>query len=63
MHFDRDVFFIEVERKLFHVAWAIDPLLYYFGYPRDGMLILISCQLLIWLGAEAARKAPRRAAA
>jgi len=57
MHFDRDLFFIEAERKLFHAAWAIDPLLYYLGFPRDGMIILVGCQLLIWLGAEAARKA------
>jgi len=47
---------MEGERKLFHIAWAILPLLYYFGYPRIGMLILIFLELLIWTGLEVARK-------
>ncbi len=56
MRLDRDLLSAEAERKLFHIAWAVDPLLYYFGYPRDGMLLLIGCQLLIWIGFEAARR-------
>lgn len=56
MRLDRELLSVEAERKLFHVAWAIDPILYYFGYPRDGMVILISAQLLIWAGFEVARK-------
>lgn len=56
MRLDRDLLSAEAERKLFHIAWAIDPLLYYFGYPRDGLLLLIGCQLLIWIGFEAARR-------
>lgn len=56
MRLDRDLLSAEAERKLFHIAWTIDPLLYYFGFPRDGMLLLIGCQLLIWIGFEAARR-------
>lgn len=46
----------EFDRKIFHVVWALLPLLYYFGYPREGMLLLLFCQLLIWIGVEAMRK-------
>jgi dolichol kinase len=45
----------EAERKLFHFAWAIYPLIYYMGYPRDGMLLLILSALAIWSGIEIAR--------
>lgn len=53
---DRSLLSLEAERKLFHSAWAIIPLIYYFGYPRDAMLALLSIELLIWIGLEAARK-------
>lgn len=46
----------EFDRKIFHVAWALLPLLYYFGYSRDGMLLLLFIELLIWIGVEAVRK-------
>jgi hypothetical protein len=56
MRFDRELLSVEAERKLFHAAWALLPILYYFGFPRDGMLLLLFCEALIWLGFEAARK-------
>jgi dolichol kinase len=56
MRLNRELLSTEAERKLFHIAWAIIPLLYYFGYPREGMLILIFLELLIWTGFEVARR-------
>lgn len=46
---------IEAERKLFHIGWVIMPLLYYLGYPREGMLILLSLGVVLWTGFEIAR--------
>lgn len=45
----------EAERKLFHFAWIVYPLIYYSGYPRAGMLLLTLAALLIWSGFEVAR--------
>ena len=56
MRLDHALLKLEFDRKIFHVAWALLPLLYYFGYPRDGMLLLLFIELLIWIGVEAVRK-------
>jgi dolichol kinase len=56
MRLDWKLLSLEAERKMFHTAWAILPLFYYFGYPHDGMLILTFSVLLIWSGIEIARK-------
>lgn len=56
MGFDRELLSLEAERKLFHIAWALLPLLYYLGYPREGMLLLLLLELVIWAGLETARK-------
>lgn len=56
MPLDRNLLKQESERKLFHVAWAIVPMLYYFGYPRDGMVLLTFCLLIIWCGFEATQR-------
>ncbi|OPY29061.1 MAG: hypothetical protein A4E28_01107 [Methanocella sp. PtaU1.Bin125] len=56
MQLDRKLLNQEADRKLFHLAWAIYPLLYYFGYPRDGMILLTLAAMAIWAAVEAARK-------
>jgi dolichol kinase len=56
MALDRRLLKQESERKLFHLAWAIYPLLYYFGYPRDGMILLTLAAMIIWSAVEIARK-------
>lgn len=56
MQLDRKLLSQEADRKLFHLAWAIYPLLYYFGYPRDGMVLLTLAAMAIWLAVEVARK-------
>ena len=53
---DRPLLKQEFERKLFHTAWAILPLIYYLGYPRDCMLLLTLVVLLIWSGIEVGRR-------
>jgi dolichol kinase len=56
MRFDRELLSVEAERKLFHTSWVLLPLLYFFGFPRYGMLLLLFLELLILAGFEAARK-------
>lgn len=56
MALDRRLLKQESERKLFHFAWAIVPMLYYYGYPRDGMILLTFCLLIIWCGFEVTQK-------
>jgi dolichol kinase len=56
MRLDHELLSTEAERKLFHIAWAIMPLLYYLGYPRDGMLILLFLAVVFWTGFEIARR-------
>jgi dolichol kinase len=56
MRLDRELLSTEAERKLFHIAWAIMPLLYYLGYPREGMLTLLFLAVVFWTGFEIARR-------
>jgi dolichol kinase len=56
MRFDRELLSVEAERKLFHISWVLLPLLYYFGFPRAGMLLLLFLEILILAGFEVARK-------
>jgi dolichol kinase len=53
---DRRLLKQESERKLFHTAWAILPVIYYFGYPRDGMVLLSLSVFIIWCGFEISQK-------
>jgi dolichol kinase len=56
MPLDRKLLKQEFERKLFHIAWAILPLFYYFGYPHDAMILLAFAVLIIWSGFEVSQK-------
>lgn len=56
MRLDRTLLSIEAERKLFHIGWAILPVLYFLGYPRDAMLLLILIEWIIWASLEFARR-------
>lgn len=46
----------ETIRKLFHMAWAIIPVLYYFILTREQSLYLLSALLMIWISIEVLRK-------
>jgi dolichol kinase len=56
MRLDRDLLYVEKERKLFHIAWLILPVLYYFGYPKICMILLLSCEIIIWAFLEVAKR-------
>lgn len=56
MALDRALLTVEFDRKIFHVAWTLLPVLYYLGYPRNGMLVLLFVELLLWAGIEVLRR-------